>query len=293
MLPADARRRDGAQMVALFEALAREAAEEGGRWAVAVVWLRAVADVVDLGVRERLVMRRKSMAGSAERWTLDSTLQDLRHGMRALIRRPGFSAVACATFALGIGATTAIFGVVDAVLLRPLPYDAPDRLVRLGGTREGVPNVGGTLAYANARDVGEASATLESLAIYDEWRPNVTGLGEAELVPAALVSASFFRVLGLRPAAGRFFLDEEDVDGRDRVVVLNWKFWQSHYGGDPSVVGGTIELNGNPHTIVGIGPRDFEDPALSGASWGEPMSWRPGGYEGRAASVQPSRGAAS
>lgn len=291
-LPADVRHRDGRAMVALFEDLAREAvAVRTGT--LFMVWLRSVLDVASLGTRERLRMRRGTMAGSSERWTMDSVLLDLRHGLRALIRRPGFAAIACATFALGIGSTTAIFGVVDAVLLRELPYDAPERVVRLLGTREGVPNVGGTLAYENARDVGEASTSFESLAAYDEWRPNVTGLGEAELVPAALVNASFFRVLGVRPAAGRFFVDEEDVDGRDRVVVLHWKYWQSRFGGDASVIGRTIELNGNPHTIVGIAPRDFEDPALSGGSWGEPMIWRPLGYEGLPESEQPSRGSSS
>lgn len=224
---------------------------------------------------------------------LDSIGLEIRHTARSLARRPLFAGLAVATFALGIGATTAIFSVVEGVLLRGLPYESPDRIVRLEGTRDGVTNLQGTLAYPNYRDIADRSDVFESSAAYDEWRPNLTGGGEPVLIDAAQVNPGFFEVFGLEPAVGRFFRDEEDIDGRDRVVVLSWGLWQSRYGGDPSIVGRSVILNGVAHTVVGVAPRDFEDPMLSGDAWGRPALWRPLGYVGAPERSQPSRGSSS
>lgn len=209
------------------------------------------------------------------------------------MRRPLFAVLATSTFALGIGVTTAIFGVVHGVLLRDLPYESPDRVIRLQGTRRGETNRQGTLAYLNYRDIAERATTLSVSAAYDEWRPNLTGGGEPVLIDAAQVNPGFFDVFGVRPAAGRFFLPEEDIDGRDRVVVLSWSLWQSRWDGDPTIIGREIQLNGNAHTVVGVAPQDFEDPLLSGGAWGQPALWRPLGYVGVPADQQPSRGSSS
>ena len=321
MLPAARRRRDGDEMVALFRRLAYEAHGRGGARGVVGVWLRSAADLFTQSVRARCFRGRpapspaaRGAAGGAGLVTasplspyrsnventsrnrsgiVDTLWLDLRFGVRSLLRRPAFALLACATFALGLGATTAIFGLVDAVLLRPLPYTSPDRIVRLMGTRRGEVNLQGTLSYANAMDVKERSRTLGGVAAYDEWRPNLTGVGEPELVDAATVNADFFDVLGVTPAAGRFFREEEDIDGRDRVVVLAHGFWQRRFGGEPAIVGTTIALNGNPHTVVGVAPAGFEDPKLSGPSWGDPQLWRPLGFGGLSAEAGPSRGSSS
>jgi len=224
---------------------------------------------------------------------LDDLRFEVRHAIRSLARRPGFSLLAGATFALGIGATTAMFGVVDAVLLRDLPYESPDRIVRLMGTRRDDVNFQGTLSYLNSSDVLATATSFEVGAAYDEWQPNLTGGGDPERLDAAQVNVEFFRVFGVSPALGRFFLPDEDVDGRDRVVVLSWGFWQRRFGGDPAIVGRAITLNGNPHVVVGVAPRDFEDPRLSGSAWGTPMLWRPLGYDGVSPDRQPSRGSSS
>jgi putative ABC transport system permease protein len=149
------------------------------------------------------------------------------------------------------------------------------------------------LSYPNYVDVAARGEAFEASAAYDEWRTNLTGRGEPELIDAAVVNAGFFDVFGVRPAAGRFFRPEDDIDGQDRVVVLSWRLWQGRFDGDPGIVGGDIELNGTPHTVVGIAPREFEDPMLSGSSWGRPMLWRPLGYAGAPEDSQPNRGSSS
>jgi putative ABC transport system permease protein len=178
-------------------------------------------------------------------------------------------------------------------LLRDLPYPGAERIVRLTGTRSGNVNHGGTIAYLNVRDVAARNTSVDAVSAYSEWRPNLTGVGDAALIPAALVNVEFFRVFGVEPELGRFFVPEEDIDGRDRVVVLSHGFWQSRLGGDPNVVGRTIELNGNPHTVVGVAGRDFEDPGLAATIIGAPELWRPLGYLGVPLEQQPNRGSSS
>jgi len=224
---------------------------------------------------------------------MDTLMQDIRYGLRSLARRPAFTFAVCLTFGLGIGANTAIFSVVNGVLLRELPYDQPHRIVRLAGTEKGAVNVGGVLAWPNFKDIYERSGVFESAAAYDEYQPNLTGVGEPERLDAALVSTEFFDVLGVDPVAGRFFVAEEDIDGKDRVVVLSYGLWQRKFGGDTGIVGRTVDLNGRPHTVVGVAPQTFEDPKLSGPRWGEPALWRPLGLIGVSEDRLPSRGSHS
>jgi putative ABC transport system permease protein len=298
LLPRESRRAQGGAMAALFARLAADAAVQGGSLAVTGVLVRALADVIGEAVRARMDAGSGAddivmATGSKRRIPMDALWLDVKQSVRALVRRPLLALLAIVTFALGIGANTAIFSVVRGVLLRELPYAEPDAIVRLMGTRSGQTNLQGTLAYLNARDVAERSRTLETVAAYDEWRPNLTVGGEADLVDAALVNATFFEVLGLQPAAGRFFLADEDIDGNDRVVVLSHGAWQRRFGGSRSILGESVLLNGNPHTVVGVAPADFEDPQLSGSRWGEPELWRPLGWGGIPDSLGPGRGSSS
>lgn len=297
-LPRSARGRDAQAMLDLFARMVAEARRRG-RWQLVRVWASSQFDLLIHVMRLRLRrpgrVRRAGTKLAPERKAsvLDSILMDVRQSMRELYRRPMFALLAGSTFALGIGATTAIFSVVHAALLRDLPYREPDRIVRFMGTRDGVTNVGGTLSYQNYRDIVERSSAFAVSSGYDEYRPNLTSGGEPVLMDAAQVNSSFFEVFGVTPAAGRFFRRDEDVDGQDRVVVLSWGLWQSRWAGDPSIVGTDIDLNGIAHTVVGVAPREFEDPMLSGSSWDSPALWRPLGFEGLPADEQPSRGSSS
>ncbi|MCB1033059.1 MAG: ABC transporter permease [Acidobacteria bacterium] len=227
----------------------------------------------------------------SRKWTM--AFQDLKHASRALRNRPTYSALVAVTLALGIGANTGMFSVVHGVLLKPLPYPHPERVVQLLGTIDGELDDTPTLAYLDFDDWRRASQSLEVAAAYDEWSPNLTGDGEPARLEGALVNVGFFDVLGIPPAVGRFFLPEEDVDGRDRVVVLSHGLWQSRYGSDPRIGGRTIVLDGTPHTVVGVTPRAFVDPRLSGLDNPPPQIWRPLGYEGIEEARLPNRGSSS
>jgi putative ABC transport system permease protein len=176
-------------------------------------------------------------------------VQDLRYAVRQLIRAPAFTAIAVLTLGLGIGANTAIFSVVNAVLLRPLPYPEPSRLVSVAEQRpNGATNV---VSYPNFLDWRRDGA-LESAALSRTLSLNVAGAEAPERIAGALVSADFFRVLGLVPTSGRYFLEGEDTPGRDRVAVIGHGLWQRRFGGDPSVLGRSLTVDGRPLTIVGI-----------------------------------------
>ncbi len=217
--------------------------------------------------------RRKAEGRARRTSPFELLRQDTRLAARTLRRRPSYALVAAATLALGIGANTAVFSAVNGVLLTTFPYDEPDRLVRLFGynVREGMDF--GTISFPEFEDVRERARTLDGVAAYDEYRPLLTGGEAAERLNAASVSAAFFDVLGVRPAAGRFFTAEEEVPGSARSVVLSHGLWTRRYGAAPDIIGASIELNGLAYTVVGVTPADFEDPQLS-ASWGEPELWR-------------------
>ncbi|HEX5724090.1 MAG TPA: ABC transporter permease [Longimicrobiaceae bacterium] len=204
---------------------------------------------------------------------MDSFLQDLRYAVRALLRTPGFTLVAVLTLALGIGANTAIFSAVNGVLLRDLPYREPDRVVRFLGTRADGGGRG-TLSLPDVMDLRARAAAFEEVALYDEWTPTFTGRDEPLRLYAASVSSPFFRVLGVRPAAGRFFRPDEDRPGHEPAVVLAHGFWRAHLGADPAAVGGTVELNGTAYRVVGVAPAGFEDPGLSDDGEASPVLWR-------------------
>ncbi|MFL6227276.1 MAG: ABC transporter permease [Pyrinomonadaceae bacterium] len=185
--------------------------------------------------------------------------QDVRYGLRALRKSPGFTLVALLALGLGIGANTAIFSVINAVLLRPLPYQNPDRIVTIekADPEKGVPGIT-SVQYLAWREQNKA---FEQLGAFSNDNINLTGGGEPERVSCALVSANFFPLFGVRPAQGRAFLPEEDAPGRDREVVISHSFWLRRYGGDPSLVGKSVTLNDASYTVVGIMPEGFCYPA--------------------------------
>jgi putative ABC transport system permease protein len=220
--------------------------------------------------------------GGVERWKeearaargfggWDALWQDARYAVRALRRSPGFATVAVTTLAVGIGATTAVFGVMNGLLLRPLGYREPDRIVQLlsydadGSGR-------GTISAPDYYDWMRQSGVFEMGALYDEYSPTLLVDGRVRKLDAASVGAAYFDVLGLRPAVGRFFLRDEDAGDANRVV-LSWGLWRDAFGGDAEVVGRVITLSGFPYTVVGVAPR-MEDPGLSGAGFGAPQLWR-------------------
>jgi putative ABC transport system permease protein len=224
--------------------------------------------------------------GMRARYATSGLLLDGRVALRTLRRRSGFSFVVVATLALGIGANTAIFSVVSGVLLKPLPYPEPERVLRFIGTYSGN-SVGPYVSYPDFRDVRDGVSAFEHAAAYSPWSATATGSGDAERLQGMQVSKGFFEALGVEAAMGRTFLDEEDVDGNDRVVVLSWGYWSRRFGADPGAVGTTLTLNGSPHTVVGVAPRDFAN-GLPGV--GEADLWRPLGFGGMAEADLPGRG---
>jgi putative ABC transport system permease protein len=179
-----------------------------------------------------------------------------------LFKRPGFTAITVLTLALGIGANSAIFSVVNAVLLRPLPFPEPERLVVLepSDTRDG--SKGGSISPPDFLDYREQNRVFERLSAFQSLSFTVTGDGsESERITSARVSAGFFEMFGASPlAGGRTILPEEEEEGRNGVVVLNYGLWQRRYGADPNIVGKAIALNGQTATIIGVMPAGFEYP---------------------------------
>ena len=191
-----------------------------------------------------------------------------------LAKRPGFTVVAVLTLAIGIGATTAIFSVVNAVLLRPLPYKEPDRLVQFWETNPLKGWTENVVAPANYLDWQSRSESFELMSAYfgsqtrDAGTSNfyLTGDGEPERLKGLGVTGEFFSVLGIEPLHGRGFRPEETWQGND-VVVLSHGLWQRRFGGDPAIVGQTISLNGRPQTVIGIMPESFYFPTKEIELW--------------------------
>jgi putative ABC transport system permease protein len=196
---------------------------------------------------------------------LETAFQDLRYGLRMLRRNPGFTFVAVLTLALGIGANTAIFSVVNAVLLRSLPYHDPDRLVAASYYR----GLGGDHAWvADFKAWRDQAKAFEQIAAYRTDDADLTGNGEPERLTAGTVSASLFTTLGVAPAVGRDFTPEDDTDGSAPTVILSDGLWRRRFGGDPQVIGKAITLRGQSLTVIGIMPPEFRFP-------GEADLWAP------------------
>jgi putative ABC transport system permease protein len=189
---------------------------------------------------------------------LESLIQDMRFGTRMLLKRPGFTLIAVITISLGIGANTAIFSVVNAALLKPLPYRDPDRLMFLRGTQ---PN--GRLSLLSFQEFNEfrdQSGVFESLAAEVTQSVNLTGVNEPDRVRGGFVSANFFETFKIAPLIGRTFAQGEDSAGAERVVVISQNLWQSRLNSDPNLEGKTLILNDHAHRVIGVVPASFRHP---------------------------------
>jgi putative ABC transport system permease protein len=191
----------------------------------------------------------------------DAVRQDLIFSARMLRRQPGFTAIALLALALGIGANTAIFSVVDAVLWRALPYPDADRVLALGEQRPREGRLFGAISPADFYDWRRDAQSFSAMAAYYEGAANLTGTGEPERIRTLAVSAGFLDALGLAPSQGRNFTIEEETEGRHRVVLLTDALWRQRLGAEPAVVGRTIILDGNPFLVAGVLPRRFWWPA--------------------------------
>jgi putative ABC transport system permease protein len=225
---------------------------------------RLLAEWDRLDWRNKLELLRRSASAFWDALVLqpqrleDEMIQDLRYGARMLLKNPGFTLIAVLTLALGIGANTAIFGIVDAVLLRPLPFKDQSRLVTLWESNAAKGQTHGAVGGANFTDWRNQNQVFESLAAYFSWTYNLTGNDEPQRLTAAVVSAGFFQTLGAEAALGRALLPEDDQEANENVVVLSHALWQSRFGGSSEVIGRTIMLNNRPHTVVGVMPGDFD-----------------------------------
>ena len=191
---------------------------------------------------------------------MNSLLQDVRFGLRVLWNRPGFTAVALAVLALGVGANTAIFSVVNAVLIRPLPYPGAERVIAFDAVN---PPKGITESNMSAPDFVDwkaQSRSFEALAIYATGDVNMTGGDEPERIGAAAVSGDFFRAIGAQPARGRAVLPEDTEFGRERVGVISHGLWQRSFGADPAAVGRRLEVGGQSVEIIGVMPASYDFP---------------------------------
>jgi putative ABC transport system permease protein len=193
---------------------------------------------------------------------METLIQDVRYGLRTMRKRPGFTAVVVLTLALGIGANTAIFSVVNAVLLKPLPYRNAERLVWVAGNVRGGTNRA-SVSPADFVDYRAQNTVFEEFAasLSVPFPVNLTGAGEPERLTGSLVTANYFRAFGVVPARGRVFGAEEERAGPEPVIVLSDGLWKRRFGGDPSIVGKTLTLDGKAVTVVGIAPPEFQYPA--------------------------------
>ncbi len=197
---------------------------------------------------------------------MESFVRDVRYGIRTLARTPGFTAVVVLTLALGIGANTAIFSVLNAVVLRPLPFHDPERLVMIWETDPPRGNMQSVASYPSVQDWRSQSRSLKYIATFLPQMHTLTGVERPEPLEGARVSAEFFPMLGVRPALGRTFLPEDDRVGAANVAILSDDLWRRRFGGDPAVVGGTLSLDGIEFTVVGVLPAGFDFPVrIAGA----------------------------
>src|SRR5207248_8144037 len=194
---------------------------------------------------------------------MDSVLQDLRYALRTLLRTPAFSAAAVLAIAVGVGGSSAMFSVLESVVLRPLAAPHPEELARL--YEAGLDGYKGPWSPADYLDLAGENGSFESVAALRYWRASLTTDAGPEQLSGAKVSASFFAALGVHPALGRGFAAEEDYAGPAHVAVLTDALWKREFGGDRRILGQTVALDGRTYTVVGVMPRGFSFPLLRGA----------------------------
>src|SRR5215217_7580402 len=244
------------------QAVSRGSTEDEGRRA-------ALAEINESGVLTQALKRVERPApqnpvpmGTQRKSNMIGDLtQDFRYGLRMLAKNPAFTAIAVLALALGIGANSAIFSVVNAILLRPLPYKNPDQLVMVweNATHMGFPK--NTPSPANFLDWRQQSTVFTGMAAFAEQSFNLTGVGEPERLDGRRVSANLLDLLGVKPIIGRTFVPEEDQPGT-KVALLNESLWKRRFGGDQSVMGRPLTLNGESYTVIGVLPATVQLPAF-------------------------------
>ena len=212
---------------------------------------------------------------------MDSLLRDIKYSFRRLIKSPAFTTVVVLTLALGIGANTAIFSVVNTVLLRPLPYREPGRLVTINHfyQSEALNNLEAPVSAIGFRDYRDKTRSFEFVAVETGWSANLTGTGDPERVPASRVSGDYFRVFGVPAQVGRTLGRDEDEPGKNRVVVLSDGIWRRIFAADRAAVGKTLQLNGQTFTIVGVMPPGFKAFFNSSADIWTPLALAPSQFD--------------
>jgi putative ABC transport system permease protein len=261
-LPQGLRHECGDEMRELFGHYRREVA--GHPLRLSRLWLDAVRDIAVQSAAERSALRASNVAPFSMRLVMRALLNDFRHGLRLLRRYPATSLLAVLTLALGIGANTAIFSVVDHVLLRALPYPEPDQLVMVFETREREGRLDNPVSPADFLDWRRMNQSFAHIAAATPADVSLTGDGEPVQISAAVVSAGFFDVFGVRPEIGRTFQPGDEVLGQHRFVILSNGLWKTRFGGEASVIGRTITINGNPWEVAGVLPSDYKalDPGV-------------------------------
>jgi len=210
---------------------------------------------------------------------MGNLLGDLRYAVRSLLRQPTYTAVALLTLVLGIGTNTAIFSVIKAVLLNPLPYENPDRLVVLTERNpDGNPDLVAPLTFVDWRD---QTRTMSGMAAFRQLRFAFAGAGEPLDVPSVRATPNLFTILRAKPVLGRTFVPEEGVTGADHVAILSRPFWQRHFGGSAGVIGRTIQLDAQPYTVVGVMDADFDFPPSGDVDVWTPLAFDPADQHGR------------
>ena len=256
--PEDFRQQFESSMVATFDELIRS------RGTLAVL-PREVLDVLVQGLRERAVRVRRSRpnrtASAAELW-----LKDLRYAARTLVRSPAFALVVVVSLALGIGANTAIFSLVNAVLLKPMPVDAPEELVAVYGMRP-TSRFPSNFSYQNYLDVREEKTIFSDLVGFYGSPVSLNASSEPELVWSELVTDNYFEGLGVSAASGRLFESADVEEPVAPVVVLSYAFWRRRFLGGDDVVGRAVQLNGHAFTIVGVAAPGNFGSAKAARSW--------------------------
>jgi putative ABC transport system permease protein len=262
LYPASFRNEYGGEMCAMFARRRRDAA---GPVPLLALWLEAATDVIVNAGRVHLELLR----------------QDIGYTVRTLLRVPAFTATAILVTALGVGATTAAFSVTDHVLIRPLPFKDPDRLVRLYQDQSYRGYARMELSPANFRDWQRMATSFDTMGAFASVSLNLIGNGDPERLSGARVTSEVLPMLGVAPALGRLIAAADDRDGATATVVLSDALWRSTFGGNPAVVGRTVLLNDEPHVVIGVMPRGFYFPSRDVEFW-TPIRFRPVDFENRA-----------
>ena len=263
--PRDLRRRYCREMIEAFRDSCHHVWQQHGRGRLLVHYVRAVFELLVEGIRARVIrLTRRAAPSGPQRLSLWErvriVLDDLRYAARTLRRNPGFTVTAVVTLALGIGANTAIFSVVNGVILRPLPFHNPDELAMIWVARPERGTTRGSMSQPDLRSIQSEARSIVAAAGYHASQLTLTGLGEAESIRGARVADGLLAVFQEAPAHGRDIRADENIPNGPRVVLIGYGFWQERLGGDFNVVGRTLQIFGEPYEIVGVAPPGFDYP---------------------------------